>query len=105
MSVHILRRIRAADDAEAIADYLAQNDLRTALRFLENTEETLQFLARFPSIGSPLNSERPELASMRTYRVRGFDNHLIFYYDRGNAIEVVRIIHGARDIERELNDL
>jgi plasmid stabilization system protein ParE len=30
--------------------------------------------------------------------VRGFDRHLIFYRRVGDAIEFVRMLHGARDV-------
>jgi toxin ParE1/3/4 len=30
--------------------------------------------------------------------VKGFNKHLIFYLDRNDCIEIVRIIHAARDV-------
>ncbi|NOY30546.1 MAG: hypothetical protein GXP28_10340 [Planctomycetes bacterium] len=44
MAVRILRRAKAAIDAEGIADFLAKDSLEAAIRFLENTEATIQFL-------------------------------------------------------------
>lgn len=32
--------------------------------------------------------------------MKGFTSHLIFYRPINYGIEVVRVIHGARDIER-----
>jgi plasmid stabilization system protein ParE len=34
--------------------------------------------------------------------VRGFPNHLIFYREHAGLLEVVRIVHGARDLPRVL---
>jgi len=102
MTVRILRRAQAAVDAEAIADYIAKDNLEAAIRFLENTEATIRFLADSPSIGSPFKIEHPDLANLRTGRVQGFPNHVIFYVEHLDAIEVVRILHGARDIDAEL---
>jgi toxin ParE1/3/4 len=31
--------------------------------------------------------------------IKGFANYLIFYRMRSNSIEIVRVLHGARDIE------
>lgn len=102
MAVRILRRLKAAQDAEEIADYIARDSLEAAIRFLESTESTLKDLAASPSIGSRFESNHPELADLRFRRVQGFPNHLIFYMERPTAIEVVRILHGARDLDTEL---
>ena len=102
MTARILRRLKAAQDAEEIAEFIAVDSLGAAIRFLENTELTLQRLAAAPNTGSLFESDQPELANLRYRRVIGFPNHLIFYIVRKHAIEVVRILHGARDIEAEL---
>lgn len=103
MTARILRRIRAAKDAEEIANHIASDSLDAALRFLENTEATLKLLAEFPSIGASFQSDISELHGLRSCRVKGFPNHLVFYFEHSNAIEVVRILHGARDIDQELS--
>jgi toxin ParE1/3/4 len=102
MPVQIRRHWRAAQDAEEIADRIAKDSLDAAIRFLENTESTLKYLARSPGIGGPFESEDPELANLRYCRVKGFPNHVIFYVEHSDAIEVVRILHGARDLDTEL---
>ncbi len=33
-----------------------------------------------------------------------FPNHLVFYLQRENGIEIVRIVHGARDLDAALRD-
>ena len=45
MTVRILRRLKAAEDAESIADHIAKDSLKAAVRFLGNTESTLLELA------------------------------------------------------------
>lgn len=102
MTVRILRRLKAAQDAEEIADFIAKDSLAAAVRFLENTESTLKDLAAFPGAGSPFESDHPEVANLRFRRVKGFPNHVIFYIEHTNAIEVVRILYGARDLDTEL---
>ena len=71
MTVRILRRLKAAHDAEAIADYFARDSVEAAVRFLENTEATLRDLAASPGSGSPFESNHPELADLRFRRVQG----------------------------------
>jgi len=98
----ILRRLKATQDAEEIADYIAKDSLEAAVKFLENSETTLRDVAATPSSGSPFDSEHPQLANLRFRRALGFTNHLIFYFEHKSAIEVVRILHGARDLDTEL---
>ena len=102
MTSRVLRRLKAAHDAESIANDIAEDSLEAAVRFLENTETTLADLAMSPGIGSPFESDRPAPCNLRFRRVKGFPNHLIFYIEHADAIEVVRILHGARDIDSEL---
>ena len=104
MALRILRRPRAAEDAEEIANYIAKDSLEAALRFLENTESTLRDLAASPKVGSQLKLDHSELANLRFRRVKGFPNHLVFYLEHADAIEVLRILHGARDLDTELRE-
>lgn len=48
-------------------------------------------------IGSPLTLQHPTLASLRKWRVKDFDNHLIFYLPRSDGVSIVRVLHAARD--------
>lgn len=86
MAARIRRRLKAAQDAENIADYIAKDSLEAAFRFLENTESTLRDLADSPGIGSTFGSDHPELANLRFRRVKGFPNHVIFYVEHTEAI-------------------
>lgn len=104
MARRILRRQKAAEDAESIADYIARDSLNTAVRFLENTESTLIELAKSKGTGSRFESDHLELANLRIRRVKGFPNHFIFFIELRDAIEVVRILHGARDLDAELRN-
>jgi len=46
---------------------------------------------------------RPELEGLRCFRIRGFENHFVFYRPHESGIEVVRVLHGARDLESILD--
>jgi toxin ParE1/3/4 len=104
MSVRILRRPKAVQDAESIADYIAGTSLDAAVRFLESTELTLAELAESPGLGSRFESTIPDLTGLRYRRVRGFPNHFLFFIEHDDAIEVLRILHGARDLDTELRN-
>lgn len=78
--------------------YLADNaDLSVAERFLTSTEASFNELAANPLIGSPLALNSPRLASLRKWRVKGFDNLLIFYMPLPDGVSIVRVLHAARD--------
>ena len=49
--------------------------------------------------------EHPKLAGIRFFLVRKpFGKHLIFYRVCGSTLDIVRIVHGARDLPRRLLD-
>jgi toxin ParE1/3/4 len=73
-----------------------------ALRFVDAVQKTLKDLAASPGIGSPKSFHDSRLANVRSWWIKGFPNHLIFYYPIENGIMVLAIIHGSRDIERLL---
>jgi plasmid stabilization system protein ParE len=52
-----------------------------------------------PGMGSPKLFKDTRLAGLRSWSVKGFPNHLIFYQRLENGIMVVAVIHGARDLE------
>ena len=39
------------------------------------------------------------LAGGRVWRISGFEKHLIFYRPRPEGVEILDVIHGARDLE------
>jgi len=39
------------------------------------------------------------MSGSRVFPVRGFGKHLVFYRPVEDGIEILRVIHGARDIE------
>ncbi len=91
---------RAKRDLEDCAIYLIDHgSLQVALRFLESAEATFETLVDHPGFGRQLQFARPELEGLRSFRVQGFENHLVFYLPREFGIEVVRVLHGARDLE------
>jgi toxin ParE1/3/4 len=70
----------------------------TALRFLEAAEATVAELAAMPHMGRAEDFDNPRLTGMRCWRVRGFENYLIFYRPFSQGIEVVRVVYATRDL-------
>lgn len=96
------RVLPAADrDVDDQAAHLAEAaGLETALRFYDAVALSFDRLAGMPSLGEPRKSADPRLQGLRVRRVEGFPNHLIFYRSAEDGVEVVRLLHGARDIDR-----
>ena len=94
----------AADrDLDDQAAYLlAEASLDTALRFYDAASVTFGKIAGMPGIGERWPSANPRLAGLRVWRIEGFENHLIFYRAADKGIEIIRVIHAARDIDRVL---
>jgi toxin ParE1/3/4 len=91
-------------DLDEQAGYLArQVSLETVLHFYDAAAATFEKLARMPGIGERRDSTKPRLAELRVWRVEGFEKHLISYRPSGNGIDIVRVLHGARDIDRVLD--
>jgi toxin ParE1/3/4 len=99
VKIRILLRPAADRDLADQAEYLTQRqDLRTGLRFYRAAEETFQLLARQPEMGRRTDYQNSFLAGMRMFPVKRFPNHLVFYRRVDRGIEVIRLLHSARDI-------
>ena len=99
MSKKIVRNPLAEHDLDDLAYYLSRKSLRIALRFLDAAEVTFATLARKPSLGGSWESDNPMYHNMRVWPIKGFENHLIFFRAIEGGIEVIRVLHAARDIE------
>ncbi len=62
-------------------------------------EKTLVQLDNFPQSGKSSKFNHPDLLDIRQKAIRGFEKYLIFYRLIEDGVEIIRIIHGSRDIE------
>ena len=85
-------------DLDELAAWIQNDNPQAALRFLEQADATFESLSEMPGMGSPYRVRNPRLQGLRCFSVRDFPNHLIFYLPIAGGINVVRILHGARDI-------
>jgi len=99
-------RVRPRADAEidALADYIAQDNPPAALRFLDAVQKTFDLIGEQPGIGSRRYAHLPLLGEVRVWPVADFEKHLVFYIERPGYIDVLRILHGARDIPAALGE-
>ena len=75
-----------------------QTSVELAERYVAAVEATLSRLAGQPHAGALYDSAIAGLRGLRRIRVKGFENYLIFYLPHEAGIDVIRVLHGARDI-------
>jgi toxin ParE1/3/4 len=84
---------RAREDLIEIWSYIADDSVTNADAFIDRLYETMESLGRNPGSGR----QREELAlGIQSFP---FGRYLIFYRALTNSVEIVRVLHGARDIE------
>ena len=89
----------AESDLDEQSEYLGRDDPSSAERFLAAAYRAFRDLAETPGLGRLRRFRAARLHGLRSWRVRGFDNWLVFYRVTDNAVEIVRVLHGARDLE------
>ena len=100
MTRRVLVRPAAGRDLDAQVEYIANSSgLDAALRFNRAAEQSFNLIGRHPAIGRRVPYRNPLFARLRMLRMKSFPKHLIFYRPLPDGAEVIRVIHGARNIE------
>ncbi|NWG75502.1 MAG: type II toxin-antitoxin system RelE/ParE family toxin [Rubrivivax sp.] len=89
----VTRRPLAAADILDIWDHIAEDSLDQADRWIDRLDEAFKLVATQPLMGRA----REELAA--NLRSFPFGRYVIFYVPIHDGIDVVRVLHGARDID------
>jgi plasmid stabilization system protein ParE len=86
----------AEDDLFDIWRYIARDNIEAANRVEEAIHEACDFLARSPHAGHP----RPDLTprAVRFWTVSPFKNYVIIYDPEARPLQVLRILHGGRNL-------
>ncbi len=88
----IIKLSRASNDLAEIWDYIADDSETQADLFIDLIDRKLQLLAEKPNLGR----SRGELAeNMRSFPI---GRYVIFYIVMPSCIQVVRVLHGSRDL-------
>jgi toxin ParE1/3/4 len=102
MSLRLQISPLASQDFDEIYEYITHSNPDAALRFFDAARETFASIATNPGIGSSYQSQNKSLLGLRKWGVKGFKKYIIFYLTTEDAVIVVRIIHGNRDLSRFL---
>ncbi len=89
----VVKRPRAEMDLLDIWDYIADDSIDRADEFLDQVEAKLQTLASNPGLGR----RREELLDgLQSFPI---GNYVVFYREIENGIDLIRVLHGSRDIQ------
>ena len=86
---------QAEADLEEIADYLSQHSPAAAVKLIDRLHAKWQLLATQPRSGAPRDDLMPGLR----HSVMG--NQIAFYRIDGEDVEIVRVLHGRRNITED----
>ncbi|MEI9418973.1 type II toxin-antitoxin system RelE/ParE family toxin [Mesorhizobium sp. Cs1321R2N1] len=86
---------QATVDLESIGDYIANHDPRAAVRLVDALERRWDLLTLHPFSGAP----RDDIAPGIRHLIVG--EYLTLYRVGGDAIEILRVLHGRRNIEAD----
>ena len=93
---------RAQRDVDELATVYADDaGSEITHRLVDALAEAFDLIARNPGIGSPRYGLMLNLPGVRCWPLRPWPQ-VIFYVEREHAIDVVRVLHGARDIPATL---
>lgn len=93
----VTRRPLAETDILEIWDYIANDSLAAADRWVDRLDGQFRVLATQPMMGRARDELAPGVRSFP------FGRYVAFYMPLDDGIDVVRVLHGARDIDAVLN--
>jgi toxin ParE1/3/4 len=91
---NIILKPQAKRDIYKMWHEMSQQNIAAADRFVDRIDKRVLSLALFPDRGAL----REELGNGLRMLVEG--KNLIFYRVVGSKVEILRVIHGARDLSR-----
>ena len=98
MSLTVCYAPAALLDINECVEYFESRDRSVADRFLESVKKTVEMLCGNPELGERFR--RDLTGTIRRRGIIKFTNYLIFYRREGTTLQVLRIIHGARDYDK-----
>jgi len=92
------------DLVDIFRHYTVSASHSVARRFLVQAEATFLRLAKMPGIGTRYNPDEPLYADLRDFPISRFPKYIVFYRPMEAGVELIRVLHGARDLDGLLAD-
>jgi toxin ParE1/3/4 len=88
-------------DLQDVARFIKRQNPTAARAFLEAAYDAFEFLVRNPGAGR----RRGDLGfpEVRSWRIEAFRRILVFYKETPDRIQILRVLHGARDLRHVLS--
>lgn len=100
----ILQRDAAQNDIISAFDrYLQDANKKIAARFLTALDSLFSQLSAFPASGSSRYAQALGIDGLRDAVVTRFP-YIVFYFDREQHVDVVRVLHQERDLANLILD-
>jgi plasmid stabilization system protein ParE len=79
--------------------YLVKLNLpEVAIRFKESVRKSAKAISGQPRIAPPYRLRNPRLRHLRSWPVAGFEAIRLYFQVEDDAMRVIRILHGKRDV-------
>lgn len=93
----IQRALAQQDIVKAFDHYLNVAGAALAVDFVQEIDACLQRIEHFPEAGSPRYAELLDVAGLRFSVLERFP-YLVFYFERTDCVDIVRVLHQQQDI-------
>lgn len=95
----VLSDASAADIIEQADWYSARSGKALAARWEGAVTSAITRVLHRPNTGTPCHFQTVELHDLRRTAIQGFPRHPLFYRVDRDEVLIVRVVHGARDLE------
>jgi toxin ParE1/3/4 len=93
-------RLEARRDIDGIFVRIAADNFDAAIRVDDAIIASFHLLAENPSAGARCEFPQADVADLRFWPVKRYPDYLVIYRPLADGIDVVRVIHGAMDMDR-----
>lgn len=90
--------LEAERDLDGICEFIGQDNLEAAARYIRQIRQKCMLLGQNPQIGKRRDALLPGVRSFPA------GQHMIFYRIAGTGVQVLRVLHGAQDIPEQFQD-
>lgn len=97
------RTLAVRDVEDAIGYYLKEDAPQAALAFIDSLEDAYAILGQHPAIGATRYATELDIPELRSWALPRHP-YVIFYVEREGHIDVLRVLHGRRDIPALVED-
>jgi len=105
MSRQLRRHPRVRDDLIEIYCYIHERSPQSADKVYAAIERSIRALLDIPGVGTQWSTTDPRLAGLRVTPCTPYRNYLMFFRAVPDGIELFRVVHGARELGRIVDEI